>query len=135
LSDGQFIYFFFLSCSFECIHIEENFEYHLIPPSAVYSRFLPLAVSENALFEDESMLIFFNLQVAGYKDLTLPCPAPCPALSCKKAGQGKNRSFRPALLQGRTGCRTGQGDPALWTSLVHNIDNDKLIASRRAKDG
>jgi hypothetical protein len=86
LSDGQFIYFFFLSCSFECIHIEENFEYHLIPPSAVYSRFLPLAVSENALFEDESMLIFFNLQVAGYKDLTLPCPAllqgrtglPCP---------------------------------------------------------
>jgi hypothetical protein len=85
---------------------------------------LPLAVSENALFEDESMLIFFNLQVAGYKDLTLPCPAPCPALSCKKAGQGKNRSFRPALLQGRTGCRTGQGYPALWTSLLfyYNIE-------------
>jgi len=44
---------------------------------------------------------------AGYEDLTLPCPVPCPVLPCPEQDRVKKEIFHPAL----------------WTPLVaHRCD-------------
>jgi hypothetical protein len=66
--------------------IEEDGEYQLVLHCVVYFRFLVLNDSKT-FFGDKPQNLMFKF--AGYKGLTLPCPAPCSVLPCPEQGRVK----------------------------------------------
>jgi len=62
---------------------------------------------------------------AGYEDLTLPCPVPCPVLPCPEQGRVKKEIFHPALL--RAGQGAGQGRVTLPCGHLWSLMRSKNV--------